>query len=158
MKRIIATLGLASTLLLGGCDSAPRENAYKLSSEDSQEWVILGIGERINTKYVKHIEGNEYELGIIQADNSVKWYNTSKNLSTDGQHGRDAKLDTVYEDIEESFLERKPNIQAERQFTQGYVYHFLLHISNKVPLQGGVTERNCGKNCTREVPTQIISQ
>lgn len=144
MKRLWL-LSLLLLLVLSGCGAESTNG----SKENYSPKGVLGVNQMVYIDYVQHVEGNEYELGVISEDTGrLIWRNSDYDLIEGFGIYPDLEV-YVKSDVEKSYLERKPDKEDGTPL-------LVLYISDKDSLEAGTIERNCGKACTEEIKTKMI--
>ena len=159
----LVILALAIVVLIGiSYWTVPptKENIEKLENSphtaDGGSPFLARVGDKLDLKHVKHIEGNEYEIAWENNSGQLVWTKTRNDISGYVMVVED-------DDIEVSYIERrKNNLDIDKKGMFGFFKYvsmssnsYAIHLASG-NLKGGTTTKNCGKNCTREVPTEII--
>lgn len=143
MKRFVL-LSFLLVLVLSGCGDP---GAYDSEGNYSPKGV-LEVGQTVNIDFVQHVEDNEYELGVISEETGrLVWRNSEDELVEGFGIYSDFEV-FVKNDIEKSYLERKPD--------RDEIPHFVLYVSDKEAIDAGSVKKNCGKGCTKEIKTKMI--
>jgi hypothetical protein len=159
----LVILFLATIILIGSSYfTVPptEENIEELENSphtaDGGSPFLARVGDKLDLKHVKHIEGNEYEIAWENSSGQLVWTKTRNGISGYVMVVED-------DDIEESYIERrKNNLDIDNKGIFGHFKYVVMSSNSYVihlargNLKGGTTTKNCGKNCTREVPTEII--
>jgi hypothetical protein len=129
---------------------------YSPHTADGGSPFLARVGDKLDLKHVKHIEGNEYEIAWENSSGQLVWTKTRYGISGYVMVVED-------DDIEVSYIERrKNNLEIDKKGMFGFFKYvsmssnsYAIHLASG-NLKGGTTTKDCGKNCTREVPTEII--
>jgi hypothetical protein len=117
----------------------------------SGEPFLDNVGDKLTLDFVKHIEGNEYEISYTNAKGEMVWVNTNSDIS--------GTVKVIYDrESKQSYIERNKNkvkVKGDKVKFDDIVH--TIHVS-KGSMDSGKIERSCGKNCTEEIDTEIIGQ
>lgn len=168
MKRVLfMSLFFVCSVILTACGPPiTEEQMNELKNADiidDNQPFLEKVGQKKEIEFVKHIEGNEYELGIIDNKGSIGWITVYKGGQMElrkDNYEWNFLLDIRYDNsIKKSYIERVQNEIAEFDDpleSNLESYQYIVYVA-KDNLEGGVTERSCGKNCTEALSTEIIS-
>ena len=143
------------------------EEASYMDKVNKNEPFLEKVGDTLEIDVVKHIENDEYELGYTDSSGELEWMKVYKEGSIvwDRNASRWYEKNTLITirhnpEQEGSTLERLRNDVDQYDVPKGDLilrsYRYELIIGGKT-LQAGTTKRSCGKNCVRNVQTEIIS-
>jgi hypothetical protein len=153
VKKFIGITLLIFIFLVSGCSSNEAENVEQPAKvKETKINGIMNEGVSIPIQYIQHIEGNEYELGIVNpSTHRLKWLNSRYDLAESEfvYSGVDFSV-VVEKDVEHNYLERKENNENTAVF--------VLHINENNSMDAGVITRSCGKSCTESIQTEMISK
>lgn len=115
----------------------------EVNAGTTEEPGIVRIGEKINLKYIQHMEYQKYQIGYLGDDNELIW----------DEVGYSSEL-TVFlkKDISTPFLKRGKDVPDPGNF--GDKPSYVMYIPKSYYIEGG-TVKTGGKNPV-SVPSQMI--
>lgn len=119
--------------------------AYGDEETESFNQYEVEVGETKELEFVKHVEGNEYQLGFINEEGELVWQTfepTGAKLRAKIKYDETAETSTLQKHENDTFL----------IFVSGVNYTLTIGKD----LEGGTIQRDCGKNCTKEINTEVL--
>jgi hypothetical protein len=160
----LVVLVLAIAILMGFSYSLvppTKENIEKLENSpdttNNATPFLARVGDKLQLEHVKHIEGSRYEIGWINTSGQLVWTKTKDDIPG-------YTMVVEKENIGKSYIERrKNNLYIDKKGLFGFFKSVGMSSNSYViylaegNLKGGTTTiKDCGKNCIREIQTEII--